>query len=205
MFLVFVIVFWFVQVENLKAIHPDYASRVQKFLDKYNEEAEKVKHALSCTLFPFLCFRGFFVECVGNDKCCTNLPLRNFDLYRMPTYACTPVQEHLPWLHRPRCDGFKIPPMTFLQMHLSATATNSNRKTNLPPLPHRANLILSWVMIVNNSCRDEHISQATFQNFFSCFGRLRVFAIISASVQEVFLSENSSVPSETTSVSFISC
>ncbi|TWW75792.1 Catalase [Takifugu flavidus] len=31
-------------VENLKAIHPDYASRVQKLLDKYNEEAEKVRH-----------------------------------------------------------------------------------------------------------------------------------------------------------------
>ncbi|XP_056908897.1 catalase-like [Takifugu flavidus] len=31
-------------VENLKAIHPDYASRVQKLLDKYNEEAEKNAH-----------------------------------------------------------------------------------------------------------------------------------------------------------------
>ncbi|XP_003967521.1 catalase [Takifugu rubripes] len=31
-------------VENLKAIHPDYASRVQIFLDKYNEEAEKNAH-----------------------------------------------------------------------------------------------------------------------------------------------------------------
>lgn len=40
----YIIVFWFVQVEILKAVHPDYASRVQNFLDKFNEEAEKVGH-----------------------------------------------------------------------------------------------------------------------------------------------------------------
>lgn len=124
MFSVFVIVFWFVQVENLKAIHPDYASRVQKLLDKYNEEAEKVRHARCCTLFPFLCF--LFLLSVLVTISFTDLPLCNFVLYRMRTCACTPVQEHLLWLHPPRCDGFKIPPMASLQM--------DNRKSTYPQL-----------------------------------------------------------------------
>jgi len=33
---------FFTQVENLKAIHPDYGNRVQTLLNKYNAEAKKV-------------------------------------------------------------------------------------------------------------------------------------------------------------------
>lgn len=37
------LIFWFfMQVENLKAIHPDYGNRVQTLLNKYNVEAQKV-------------------------------------------------------------------------------------------------------------------------------------------------------------------
>lgn len=38
-----VIVWFIMQVENLKAVHPDYGNRVQALLDKYNVEAQKVK------------------------------------------------------------------------------------------------------------------------------------------------------------------
>lgn len=33
---------FFMQVENLKAVHPDYGNQVQTLLNKYNEEAQKV-------------------------------------------------------------------------------------------------------------------------------------------------------------------
>lgn len=36
-----VIVWFIMQVENLKAVHPDYGNRVQALLDKYNVEAQK--------------------------------------------------------------------------------------------------------------------------------------------------------------------
>lgn len=76
---------------------------------------------LSCNLLPFLCVAGFSCcVCDGHDDCRTeslHLPLRNFVLCRMHTCVCTPVQEHLLWLHPPRCNGFKIPPMASLQMN----------------------------------------------------------------------------------------
>lgn len=34
------------QVENLKAVHPDYGNRVQTLLNKYNAEAKKVTKQL---------------------------------------------------------------------------------------------------------------------------------------------------------------
>lgn len=34
------------QVENLKAVHPDYGNSVQTLLDKYNADAQKVNTVL---------------------------------------------------------------------------------------------------------------------------------------------------------------
>lgn len=42
---------FFMQVENLMAVHPDYGSRVQALLDKYNAEAKKVKKQ-NCSVTP---------------------------------------------------------------------------------------------------------------------------------------------------------
>ena len=45
-----VIVWFFLQVENLKAVHPDYGNRVQTLLNMHNAEAEKVNTDLWFTV-----------------------------------------------------------------------------------------------------------------------------------------------------------
>lgn len=66
----YIIFFWLVQVENLKAVHSDYASRVQALLDKFNEEADKVGHTPALYFFTVsLYFRVLLSNC-ANDKYC---------------------------------------------------------------------------------------------------------------------------------------
>ncbi len=38
--------FFFLQVQNLMAVHPDYGTRVQTLLDKYNAGGKKVGNVL---------------------------------------------------------------------------------------------------------------------------------------------------------------
>lgn len=139
-----IIVFWFVQVENLKAIHPDYASRVQKFLDKFNEEAEKVRHAPTMYFVTV----SLYFTCVISSFFVHFRPFQNASVrvYTRTGASAMTASSKMWWNKNPTNGSLAS---EHKQMHLFPNATNNfNMNINLPALLNWTSLILSFFYLL---------------------------------------------------------
>lgn len=135
-----IIVFWFVQVENLKAIHPDYASRVQTFLDKFNEEAEKVRH----TPIMYFVTVSLYFACVISSFFVHFCPFQNASVhvYTRPGASAIAASSKMWWIKNPTNGSLASEQK---QMLLFPNATNNfNMNINLPALLNWISLIFSF-------------------------------------------------------------
>lgn len=152
-----IIVFWFVQVEILRTVHPDYASRVQDFLNKFNEEAEKVGHTpVLYFLTVSLYFRLLLFTCAKNKRCTVNssffvhfCPFQNTNVrvYTRPGASAMAASSKMWWIKNPTNGSLASEQK---QMHSFPTATNIfNMKINFLALLNWTNLILSFFISIS--------------------------------------------------------